>query len=43
LIDPSLCAFDQVYGAAGTPRTLFSIAPDRLVDLTDATVVDFTE
>ena len=43
VMDPSLCAFDHVYGAAGTPSALFSIAPDRLVDLADATVVDLTE
>ena len=43
VMDPSLCAFDRVYGAAGTPSALFSIAPDRLADLADATVVDLTE
>jgi prolyl-tRNA editing enzyme YbaK/EbsC (Cys-tRNA(Pro) deacylase) len=32
-----------VYGAAGTPSALFSIAPERLADLADATVVDLTE
>jgi len=43
VMDPSLCAFDRVYGAAGTPSTVFSIAPERLAELADATVVDLTE
>lgn len=43
VMDPTLCAFEQVYGAAGTPSALFSIAPERLADLAEATVVDLTE
>ena len=43
VMDASRGAFDRVCGAVGTPSALFSIAPDRLADLADATVVDLTE
>ncbi|RAW46165.1 YbaK/EbsC family protein [Halorubrum sp. 48-1-W] len=43
VMDPALEAFETVYGAAGTPSAVFPIAPDRLADLADATVVDLTE
>ncbi|OYR58769.1 YbaK/EbsC family protein [Halorubrum halodurans] len=43
VMDPTLETFETVYGAAGTPSAVFPIAPDRLADLADATVVDLTE
>ncbi len=42
-IDPRLLEFDLVWAAAGTPRHVFSIAPERLISLADATPADFTE
>ena len=42
-IDPRLMAFDQVWAAAGTPRHVFSIAPQALMSLTDAQLADFVE
>ncbi len=41
-IDPHLMDFDEVWAAAGTPRHVFPIAPGALVELTGATVADFT-
>ncbi len=41
-IDPHLLSFDRVWGAAGTPRHVFPIAPDRLAELTEAVEADFT-
>lgn len=38
--DRRLLDLDEVWAAAGTPRDVFPIAPQRLVDLTDATVAD---
>lgn len=40
--DPRLSDFDLVWAAAGTPRHIFHIAPDRLLGLTGAQVSDFT-
>lgn len=40
--DPRLLDFGQVWAAAGTPRHIFAIAPDRLLALTGARVADFT-
>lgn len=40
--DPRLRAFDVVWGAAGTPRHVFAIAPDTLLQLTGAYEADFT-
>jgi prolyl-tRNA editing enzyme YbaK/EbsC (Cys-tRNA(Pro) deacylase) len=40
--DPRLLAFDRVWAAAGTPRHIFPIAPDRLLALSGATLADFT-
>lgn len=40
--DPRLLAFDTIWAAAGTPRHIFPIAPDRLLTLTGAQVADFT-
>ena len=36
LIDPVLLGFDSVWAAAGTPNTVFSIAPARLAEATGA-------
>lgn len=41
-IDPHLLTFDEVWAAAGTPRHVFPIAPDRLRELTGATEARFT-
>lgn len=41
-IDPHLLNFDQIWGAAGTPRHVFPIAPARLVELTGAIEARFT-
>lgn len=43
VFDPTLTEYDVVYGAAGTPSTVFEIDPETLADLADATVVDLTE
>lgn len=40
--DPQLMTFDMVYGAAGTPRHIFPIAPRQLLDLSGATLAAFT-
>lgn len=41
-IDPHLLGFDEVWAAAGTPRHVFPIAPDRLVAITGAVAAPFT-
>lgn len=38
-LDRDLTAYDRVWAAAGTPKTIFAVAPDRLVAATGATVV----
>ena len=43
VFDPTLATYDAVYGAAGTPSAVFSIDPEELIELADATVVDLTE
>lgn len=40
--DPRLSEFDKVWAAAGTPRHIFAITPDRLLAITAAKVADFT-
>lgn len=40
--DPRLHDFAQVWAAAGTPRHIFAIAPDRLLAMTGALEADFT-
>lgn len=42
LLDPTLLEFDEVWAAAGTPTSMWSIDPERLRALTDAEVVEFT-
>ncbi len=41
-LDPHLLDFDEVFGAAGTPRHIFPIGPDDLVRVSGAEVVGFT-
>jgi len=41
-IDETLLDHGTVWAAAGTPETLFPIAPDRLVEAADATPADVT-
>ncbi len=43
LCDPDLLAFDVVWAAAGTPDTVFPVAPQELVRLTGARVADVAE
>lgn len=40
--DPRLADFDRVWAAAGTPRHIFAIAPQRLLAITGARIGDFT-
>ncbi|MDZ4094171.1 MAG: YbaK/EbsC family protein [Paracoccaceae bacterium] len=39
--DPCLLMFPVVWGAAGTPRHIFAIPPDLLLQITGATLADF--
>jgi len=41
--DRDLLSYDTVWAAAGTPDTVFPVAPDRLVAATAATVCDLAE
>jgi Cys-tRNA(Pro) deacylase len=43
LIDQSLGRFETVYAAAGSPRAVFPIAYDRLLQITAGQVADVTE
>lgn len=43
VMDPTLDTFGTVYGAAGTPSTVFPIDPADLAGLADATLIDLTE
>jgi len=38
VLDEDLLAYDVVWAAAGTPRAVFAIAPDRLVAASNARV-----
>lgn len=40
-MDHRLMAFDVVWAAAGTPRHIFSITPDRLLSICKGTLADF--
>ena len=42
-MDETLLGFEEVWAAAGTPKAVFPIDPDRLVDLADAAVADVRE
>ncbi|PIE12719.1 MAG: aminoacyl-tRNA deacylase [Rhodobacterales bacterium] len=41
-LDPRLKEFSLVWAAAGTPRHVFSVAPEDLVRISGAQVADFT-
>ncbi|MEZ5844471.1 MAG: YbaK/EbsC family protein [Hyphomicrobiaceae bacterium] len=38
-LDEALLAFDRVFAAAGTPRSIFAVAPSELVEASGATVI----
>ena len=40
--DPRLLDFDLVYAGAGTPRHIFAIAPQHLLELSGSILADFT-
>jgi prolyl-tRNA editing enzyme YbaK/EbsC (Cys-tRNA(Pro) deacylase) len=40
--DPHLLTFPTVWAAAGTPRHLFGIDPARLLQISGATLAEFT-
>lgn len=40
--DPALLDYEEVWAAAGTPRHVFAIAPERLLEMTGAMVAGFT-
>lgn len=40
LVDEDLLAFDEVWAAAGTPRTVFALTPEELVAITRGRVAD---
>jgi hypothetical protein len=42
-VDPGLLAFEEVWAAAGTPDSVFPLAPAALVKATGAVEADFTE
>jgi len=42
-LDETLTAFDTVWAAAGTPRTVFPVDPGTLRECADATVLDVAE
>jgi len=42
-IDETLEAFDEVWAAAGTPRAVFPIAPERIREIADAKSIDVAE
>jgi prolyl-tRNA editing enzyme YbaK/EbsC (Cys-tRNA(Pro) deacylase) len=42
LIDPDLLTNEEVWAAAGTPDSVFPIAPQRLVEVTGAEIAQFT-
>lgn len=41
-IDPDLLSFDEVWAAAGTPRTVWAISPEKLIAASDAETASFT-
>ncbi|MCT8329141.1 YbaK/EbsC family protein [Albidovulum sediminis] len=41
--DPRLLDFAEVWAAAGTPRHIFAIAPQKLLEITGATPADFVQ
>jgi prolyl-tRNA editing enzyme YbaK/EbsC (Cys-tRNA(Pro) deacylase) len=43
VFDPTLLTYETVWGACGTPASMFPVDPETLRELADATVVDVTE
>ncbi|GGL69937.1 YbaK/EbsC family protein [Halocalculus aciditolerans] len=43
LMDETLLDYDEVWAAAGTPTTVWPIAPDELAELAEADVADVAE
>jgi len=43
LFDETVTAFDTVWAAAGTPEAVFPIAPSRVRELSEATVLNVAE
>jgi prolyl-tRNA editing enzyme YbaK/EbsC (Cys-tRNA(Pro) deacylase) len=43
VFDPTLLSFETVWGACGTPASMFPVDPERLREFADASVVDVTE
>jgi Cys-tRNA(Pro) deacylase len=41
--DRDLTAFEEVWAAAGTPSSVFPLAPDELLEVTGASVIDVAE
>lgn len=41
-IDQDLLSFDIIWAAAGTPRSVFSVSPERLVEATAGRVIQVT-
>lgn len=41
--DPRLMDFDQIWGAAGTPRHVFSAAPAKILEFSGAQLAGFTQ
>ena len=41
-LDPRLCAFTEIWAAAGTPRHVFPLSPHDLERVTGAILADFT-
>ena len=40
-MDHRLMDFPKIYGAAGTPRHIFGISPDKLVEISNSQISDF--
>ncbi len=40
IVDEDLLAYEEIWAAAGTPRTVFPLSPDELVALTGGRVAD---
>lgn len=43
VIDRDLLRCDEIWAAAGTPRSVFRLTPAQLVDITGGTVIDIAE
>ena len=43
LVDADLLRYDRIWAAAGTPDTVFGVAPQRLVEAVGATVADVAQ